>query len=146
MRKIIITSVTLLFFACSYSQNEKTEKEIRRLEEQRVTAFLKKDTAALLRMWAPDYFVNRPAGIVSTRDKILELVLTDTISFSSFKSEVEYINVKPDFVISMGSETITPSGNNPNAGKTLKRRFTHIWSKDKDRWILLARHANFLCQ
>ena len=146
MRKFIITSLSLLIFVCCYSQNEKIEKEIRQLEEKRVAAFLKKDTAALLKMWAPDYFVNRPAGLVSTRDKILELVLTDTISFSSLKSEVEYIRVKGNFVISMGNETITPGGNNPNAGKTLKRRFTHIWSKDDGDWRLLARHANFVCQ
>ena len=146
MRKFSITSLSLLIFVCSYSQNEQIEKEIRQLEEKRVAAFLKKDTAALLRIWAPDYFVNRPAGLVSTRDKILELVLTDTISFSNFKSEVEYIRVKSNFVISMGNETITPGGNNPDAGKTLKRRFTHIWSKENDTWILLARHANFVCQ
>ena len=146
MKKIIITCLSLLIFVCSYSQNEKIEKEIRLLEEKRVTAFLKKDTAALLRMWASDYFVNRPAGLVSTRDEILELVLTDTISFTSFRSEVEYIRVKSKFVISMGNETITPSGNNPDAGKTLKRRFTHIWTKDNGNWRLLARHANFVCQ
>ena len=146
MGKFVITALSLLIFVSSYSQNEKIETEIRQLEAKRVQAFLKKDTAALLSLWAPDYFVNRPAGIVSTRDKILELVLTDTISFSSLKSEVEYISVKSNFVISMGNETITPSGNNPNAGKTLKRRFTHIWSKDNDSWKLLARHANFVCQ
>lgn len=146
MRKFIITSLLLLIFLYGYSQNEKIESEIRQLEEKRVAAFLKKDTAALLKIWAPDYFVNRPAGLVSTRNKILELVLTDTISFSSFKSEVEYIRVKGNFVISMGNETTTPGGNNPNAGKTLKRRFTHIWFKDNDTWFLLARHANFLCQ
>lgn len=97
----MITALSLFIFVCSYSQNEKIEKEIRQLEEKRVAAFLKKDTAALLRMWAPDYFVNRPAGIVSTRDKVLELVLTDTISFTSFRSEVEYISLKKNFVISV---------------------------------------------
>ena len=146
MKKVIITSLSVLIFICGYSQNEKIEKEIRQLEEKRVAAFLKKDTAALLRMWTPDYFVNRPAGLVSTRDKVLELVLTDTISFTSFKSEVEYIRVKSNLVISMGNETITPSGNNPDAGKTLKRRFTHIWTKDNGNWRLLARHANLVCQ
>jgi len=146
LKKLIISSFSLLIFSCSYSQNEKIEKEIQQMEEKRVTAFLKKDTTALLRIWAPDYFVNRPAGLVSTRGKILELVLSDTISFSSLKSEVEYISIKSNFVISMGNETITPSGNNPNAGKTLKRRFTHIWSKDSGNWKLLARHANFVCQ
>jgi ketosteroid isomerase-like protein len=129
-----------------YSQNEKIEKEIREIEEKRVLAFLNKDTAALLRIWARDYTVNRPVGLVSTRDKILELVLTDTIDFSSFRSEVEQIIIKNDFVITMGNETVTPSGKNPNAGKTLKRRYTHIWSKENNNWRLTARHANIVCQ
>jgi len=38
----------------------------------------------------------------------------------------------------MGNETVAPSGNNPNAGKTLKRRYTHIWSKENDNWILIV--------
>jgi len=146
MKKFIVTSIAFLIFICGYSQNEKIENEIRQLEEKRTVAFLKKDTTALLRMWAPEYFVNRPAGLVSKRDKILELVLTDTISFTSMKSEVEYIYVKSNFVISMGNETITPSGKNANAGKTLKRRFTHVWSKDDGKWKLLARHANVVPQ
>lgn len=148
MKKIILLSGSLLIFIYSYSQNKKIENEIRQMEEKRVAAFLKKDTAALLKLWASDYFVNRPAGLVSTRDKILELVLTDTISVSSFKSEVEYIRVTKDFVVSMGNETVTGSTNSPSpiADKTVKRRFTHIWIKESGRWVLLARHANYVCQ
>jgi hypothetical protein len=148
MKKIILLSGSLLIFIYSYSQNKKIETEIRHMEEKRVVAFLKKDTAALLKLWASDYFVNRPAGLVSTRDKILELVLTDTISVSGFKSEVEYIRVTKDFVVSMGNETVTGSMNSPSpiAGKTVKRRFTHIWIKENGNWVLLARHANYVCQ
>ena len=148
MKNLIFTSFLLLIFSNSYSQNEKIEKEIRLMEEKRAVAALKQDTAALLKLWASDYFVNRPAGLVSTRDKILELVLTDTISFSSFKTEVEYIRVKNDFAISMGNETVSGRVNSPSpiAGKTVKRRFTHIWIKEKGNWVLFARHANYLCQ
>ena len=146
MKKIIITPLSLFIFVCSYSQNEKIEKEIRQMEEKRVNAFLTKDTAALNRIWAADYTVNRPAGLISTREKVLELVLTDTIDFKSFKSEVEQVLVKNDFVITMGNETVQPTGNNPDAGKTLKRRFTHLWLKDKNNWRLFVRHANILCQ
>ena len=148
MKKIILLPVSLLIFLCSYSQNEKIETEIRQMEEKRAAAALKQDTVALMKLWASDYFVNRPAGMVSTRDKILELVLTDTISFSSFKTEVEYIRVKSDFVISMGNETVTGRVNSPSpiAGKTVKRRFTHFWIKENGNWVLFARHANYLCQ
>jgi hypothetical protein len=46
----------------------------------------------------------------------------------------------------MGSETITPVGKAPFAGKTIKRRFTHFWMKRSGEWRLTARHANVICQ
>ena len=146
MKKLIIAFFSLLCFFCSYSQNERIEKEIRQKEEIRVAAFRTKDTAALSKIWAPDYTVNRPAGVVSTRDQVLELVLKDTISFTSFEFEIEKILIKKDFVIVMGNDTVIPGGNNPNAGKTVKRRYTHIWTKENGNWRLFTRHANILCQ
>jgi ketosteroid isomerase-like protein len=146
MKKLVITIPSLLIFFYGFSQNEKIEKEIRLLEEKRIAAFLKKDTATLLKIWSPDYVVNRPVGRVSTGADALELVLTDSLSFRSYKFDIEKITVKNNFVITMGNDTIEPSGKNRNAGKTLKRRFTHIWTKEDGNWRLLARHANILCQ
>ena len=146
MKKLVITSFSFLIFFCSYSQNEKIEKEIRQMEEKRVAAYIKKDTAALLKILAPEYCANRPLGVVSTREKVLELVLTDSISFSSYKFEIEHIIIKKNFVITMGNDTVEPRGNNRNAGQTLKRRYTHIWSKENGNWLLIARHANIVCQ
>ena len=64
MKKLVITSFSFLIFFCSYSQNEKIEKEIRQMEEKRVAAYIKKDTAALLKILAPEYCANRPLGVV----------------------------------------------------------------------------------
>ena len=116
------------------------------MEEKRVAALIIKDTAALLKIWAPDYCANRPLGVVSTREKILELVLTDSLSFSTYKFEIEKIIIKKNFVITMGNDTVEPSGKNRNAGNRLKRRFTHIWSKENGNWLLIARHANIVYQ
>lgn len=100
----------------------------------------------MLKILAPEYCANRPLGVVSTREKVLELVLTDSISFSSYKFEIEHIIIKKNFVITMGNDTVEPRGNNRNAGQTLKRRYTHIWSKENGNWLLIARHANIVCQ
>ena len=146
MKKLVITGFSVFIFINSYCQNENIEREIRYVEEKRVAALRTSDTAALLKIWAPDYMVNRPAGVVSTRDKALELVLTDSLIFTSYEFEIEKILIKKDFVIVMGNDTVIPSGNNRNAGKTLKRRYTHIWTKENGNWRLFARHANILCQ
>ncbi|MFC0773412.1 nuclear transport factor 2 family protein [Terrimonas alba] len=146
MKKIITTFFPLFIFFFCYSQNQKIENEIRQMEQKRVAAFLNKDTATLLKIWADDYFVNRPAGVVSTRDQVLSMVLNDTISFKKLEFEIEKIIVKKNFVIVMGSDTADPGEKSPYAGKILHRRFTHIWSNESDSWRLLGRHANILCE
>jgi ketosteroid isomerase-like protein len=146
MKKLIVTSFSLLIFFYSYSQNEKIEKEIRQMEEKRVSALLTKDTAALLKIYSPDYAVNRPIGILSTNGKTMERIVSDSISFISYKFEMEKIIIKNGLVITMGNETVQPTGKNRDAGKTLKRRYTHIWSKENGSWVLIVRHANILCQ
>jgi ketosteroid isomerase-like protein len=146
MKKLIITYFSVFIFFCSYSQNEKIEKEIRQMEEKRVSALLIKDTAALLKIYSPDYIVNRPIGIVSTREKLIERIVADSLSFNSYKFEMEKIIIKNNLVITMGNETVEPRGKNRDAGKTLKRRYTHIWSKENGNWVLIVRHANILCQ
>lgn len=146
MKKLIITSFSIFIFLCSYSQDEKIEKEIRQMEEKRVSALLTKDTAALLKIYAPNYYVNRPIGILSTRDKSIERIVADSLSFISYKFEMEKIILKNGLAITMGNETVQPTGKNRDAGKTLIRRYTHIWSKENDNWVLIVRHANILCQ
>jgi ketosteroid isomerase-like protein len=146
VKKIIITAFSIFIVFCSYSQEGKIEKEIRQMEERRVAALLKKDTAALLKIYSPSYAVNRPIGILSTREKSIERVVADSLSFNSYKFGMEKIIIKKDLVITMGNETVEPSGKNRDAGKTLKRRYTHVWSKENGYWVLIVRHANILCQ
>lgn len=146
MKKIITASFSVFIFFFGYSQDKEIEKEVRQMEKKRVSAFMTKDTATLLKIWAPDYFVNRPAGVVSTRDQVLGMVLSDTISFKNLEFEIERIVVKKNFVIVMGSDTADPGEKSPYAGKILHRRFTHIWSNEDGAWRLLARHANILCE
>jgi len=146
MKKLIITSLSLIIFFFSYSQNEGIEKEIRQKEEQRVSALLTEDTAALLKIYSPNYAVNRPIGILSTRDKSIERIVADSLSFISYKFEMEKLIIKNGLAITMGNETVQPTGKNRDAGKTLKRRYTHIWAQENGNWVLIVRHANILCQ
>ena len=46
----------------------------------------------------------------------------------------------------MGKETLVPTGSAPMAGQTVNRRYTNIWTKEKGNWILIARHANVICE
>ena len=59
------------------------------MEEKRVATLLIKDTAALLKIYSPDYIENRPIGIVSTKEKLIERIVADLLSFNSYKFEME---------------------------------------------------------
>ena len=52
------------------------------------------------------------------------------------------LTVRENLVISMGSETIIPGEGEPHAGKTVHRRYTHVWQRVGADWKLIARHAN----
>lgn len=87
MKKLASLFVLLFILICGHAQNAETEKKIRQIEKERIAAILKKDTAVLSGIWGTEYFANRPAGFISPRNKVLELILKDTLSLESYKSE-----------------------------------------------------------
>ncbi len=49
-------------------------------------------------------------------------------------------------VIVMGRETLVPNANSPQAGQTVRRRYTNIWIKRNGKWLLTARHASVIAE
>ena len=145
MKKLILTSFSLFIFFCTYSQNEKIEKEIRQIEQKRTTAYMLKDTATILNMYAPDYFVNSPSNRVIALDEFIKRLMSGIISTTDYKNEVEKIIIKGNIVVSMGHESYVGAENNPEAGQTITMRYTNFWIKEKGDWKLFARHANIVC-
>ena len=145
MKKFSIFSFSFFICICSYAQNENIEKEIRNIEEIQAQAIVQKDSATLRRTWAPGFVVNSPRNTVVTGGQV-EMVMAGIISYTSYKHELEKILIKGDIVISMGNETVAPVMGNPNGGQTIKRRYTNIYQKENGHWILIARHANNVCQ
>lgn len=45
----------------------------------------------------------------------------------------------------MGSEIVVPARGAPNAGISLKRRYTNVWMNQDGKWRLTVRHANNVC-
>lgn len=146
MKKIIFTVSSLLFFFFVYSQNEKIEKEIRQIEEKRTNAFMRKDTAVLLKMYSADYFVNGPSGRVIPLKEFIQRLMSGVVSSSGYTHENEKIIIKGNIVISMGKESFVGTEKNPNAGEKVTMRYTNFWIKEKGDWKLFARHANIVCQ
>ena len=55
--------------------------------------------------------------------------------------KIDFAGVRADTVVIMGEEIVNPIGNAPNAGKTVRRRFTDIWKGVDGVWKLAVRQA-----
>ncbi len=146
MKKLMVTLLSCHIFFCTYSQNEKIEKEVRQIEEKRTAAYMIKDTATLLKMYAPEYFVNSPSNRVIALDEFIKRLMSGIISTAGYTNEIEKIIIKGNIVISMGHESYIGAEKNPEAGQTITMRYTNFWVKEKDGWKLFARHANLVCK
>lgn len=119
------------------------EATIRSLEEQERVAVLNNDTGALERLWAERFMVNAPINQVApNRGVVMQSVKQGMIRYASFERRIEQVRFDGDIAIVMGGETVQPIGNTPLAGRTLQRRFTHLWKHEQGAWRLIARHAN----
>lgn len=126
---LFLVTLTLLapaiVSAQSAKQNGLIEREIRRLELAHADAVLRGDLAAMDKIWTKDFRVNNPFNEVDKADRIR----IGAVTYSSFVREPESIMIHGNTVIVMGRETVVPKGNSPDAGKTIRRRYTNIWMK-----------------
>jgi len=146
MKKLTIAMPFVFLTQFLFAQNQNTEAEIRGLEQIEVKAVLEKDTVTLLKLWDKDYVVNAPSNKVVFSGKTAVDRPVMNMSRSSFTREVEQVIVRGDIVFSMGGETVVQTGDQAQAGKPVKRRYTNIWMKKDGNWKLVARHANVICQ
>lgn len=139
--------VPILFSGILFAQETSPEAEVRLLEEKERQAVLKKDTAALRKLWDRYFLVNAPTNRVvpAGPDVVSRPVIQ--LKYASFTREIEQILVRGDVVFSMGNEVIIPDGDDdPRKGKEIRRRYTNIWMKHGTTWTLVARHASEICQ
>ena len=120
------------------------EAIIRQLENAEREAILKGDSTVLLQLMSPQIVVQNPENAIVGFIKIMDRVKAGKINYSSFERNIENIAFVNNIAIVMGLEILIPQGTSQNAGKTVKRRFTNIWMKQKDVWKLTARQATII--
>lgn len=143
MKKLFFTLVSLHLIVLSWSQSFK-EMEIRKLEDEQRKAFLKKDTAALYKLFSKDFIVHAPTNKITTLAQLKMLISTGQVDMEIFERVTEKVTFAENIAIAMGHETLKPTGNMPNTGKTVKRRYTNIWMKAKKSWQLVARQSTII--
>lgn len=127
------------------SGQDRREVEIRRMETLERESVLKGDSAALFdKIWSPTMIVNTPANVVGTIEGTKAHFRAGDLNYLSFERNIEKITFNDNVAIVMGGEVIKPQGHQVNAGKTVSRRFTHVWLYKDDRWSIIARQATII--
>jgi hypothetical protein len=118
------------------------EGEIRRLEQLERESVMNGDSSALFnKIWSPTMIVNTPANVVGTVEGTKAIFKSGGLKYLSFERSIEKIAFNENIAIVMGGEVIKPQGKQPNAGKTVSRRFTHVWKYAGNSWSIVARQA-----
>lgn len=121
------------------------ETEIRRLENVERESLLNGDSVALFdKIWSPNMIVNTPANVVGTVEGTKAYFRSGNLHYLSFDRTIEKISFNDNVAIVMGGELIKPHGNQVNAGKTVSRRFTHVWLYRNNGWSIIGRQATII--
>jgi hypothetical protein len=141
----LISSVCLVCIANVAFAQDAREAEIRQRENLERESVLKGDSAALFNsIWSPNMIVNGPANVVGTVEGTKAKLRSGDLNYLSFERNIEKITFNDNIAVVMGGEIIKPQGHQVNAGKTVSRRFTHVWLYKNNQWSLKARQATII--
>jgi ketosteroid isomerase-like protein len=126
----------------SADEEARIRKTVEALEEEEIQLVLAGDVAGAAREMADDVAVNAPNNQVVHKPEILEHMKRQTaLQYSSVERRREAMVIRRDCVVTMGYEIVVPTGNVPNSGKTINRRYTNIYHFDDGQWRIIARQA-----
>jgi hypothetical protein len=142
---LLLLSLCLMGIPDFVSAQDPRESEIRRMENLERESVLKGDSTALFdHIWSPNMIINTPANVVGTVEGTKAHFRSGDLNYLSFERAIEKISFNDNVAIVMGGEVIKPQGKQMNAGKTVTRRFTHVWLYKNNSWSIIARQATIV--
>ena len=146
MKKVILlVLITFQVMISNFSSAQSAqERVIRQLENAEREAILQKDTTLLSQLMSSKIVVQNPENAIVGFRQIMQRVKSGKINYASFERQIEKVTFIGNTAIVMGKEILIPQGSTQNAGKTITRRFTNLWMKEKDSWKLTARQATIV--
>jgi hypothetical protein len=127
--------------------HSEADRLVRDLEKKEIEAILSKDLETLQKIWDTDFTVNSPLlHQLVGREQVLKMTQNDIISYEKFERNIEKTTFMGNVLVTMGEEILIPKNNNPNAGQTIKRRFTNVWQYKNGNWVETNRHAHIVPQ
>jgi hypothetical protein len=127
------------------ANDKKVMAEVLALTNVELNLILTQDTLAMKKFFPEEMVVTNPFSQFIDKKKVIERVRGDIIKYSTYEKTVEYFQLEGnDVAIVAGSEIVVPTSdsNRTDAGKTVNRRFTEVWTKRGQDWKKLVRHAH----
>jgi ketosteroid isomerase-like protein len=110
----------------------RVQEQLKKLEEEWATAFIKRDGAALKRILAEDYYIIDPNGSVGNKAQTIEDITSGNTVFESIKYDDLNVRVYGTFAIVTGGETVTVRSNGQSS--TVTFRFTDVFTLRRGQW------------
>jgi hypothetical protein len=137
-------AVALLGLAHTSLAASPMETTIRQLEQDQAKAAITRDRGALEKLFAPEFRVINPSGAISTKEELITILTNGAAPpYASAAYETDIVRDYGDIVVSIGRDIVVPN-TGAQAGKTIQRRVTQVWKRDKGTWQLTLRHANII--
>lgn len=105
---------------------------------------IEQDIPAQQQFYPEDFVVTNPFNQFISKTQVIERLRSNIIKYSKYEREFDAFRFYENTAVVIGTELVVPThdANRPDAGQTVKRRFTEVWVKRNGKWQKVVRHAN----
>lgn len=123
---------------------ENVEQAVTKLENERVQALLRNDTAFIERVYADDYVVTGANGIVRTRAQVVADLKSSVQKSESITNDNVKVRVHGDTAVVTGRTT--QKGEYKGQPSISPVLFTRVYARRGGQWQLVANHSSSIPQ
>ena len=118
------------------TSSDNAEQEVMQLENERIPALLKGDSAFIERAYADDYIVTGANGVVRDKAQLIADMKSGAQTFESMTNDVAKVRVYGDTAIVTGRNT--QKGQYKGQPSLSPTAFTRVYVRRDGRWQLVA--------
>ena len=138
---LVLLGAGLLVGGCATTAP--SEQSIRAMEQAQAQAAMSGNRAVLEEIFAPQFQIINPAGVVASREELLRMLAGGSPPYSAANYMTDTVRRYGNVVVTTGTETVQFAGG-AQAGQQQRRRITQVWERSGTAWKLALRHATLI--
>jgi hypothetical protein len=138
MKQVIALTLLGLLVAVPTHAQTRSAKEQEVLKASQVAndaSLIKKDRAAMERLYADDYTYTHSNGTVASKAQDIAASMSSDQAWTAHKSDDLKVRIYRDVAVVTGISTLTGSAKGYASGP---RRFTEVWVRRNGRWQMVS--------